>query len=98
MSTPTSDTSVRDRLDAAVVQSLRENDEAAVEAAQETIGALEAAADTAPGELTEAEMLAIVLAEATTRETRAAEERARGDVAAADRLITQATFLREFTA
>lgn len=98
MSTPTSDTSVRDRLDAAVVQSLRENDEAAVEAAQETIGALEAAADTAPGELTEAEMLAIVLAEATTRETRAAEERARGDVGAADRLITQATFLREFTA
>ncbi|QGF23066.1 hypothetical protein [Raineyella fluvialis] len=98
MPTPASDDSIRDRLDAAVPQALRENDQPAVEAAEETIGVIESAAEAAVGPLTEAEMFAIVVAEAAARESLAAEKRAAGDTAAADRLIAQATYLREFTA
>jgi hypothetical protein len=98
MSTPLSDDSVRDRLDSAVPQAMRENDEAAVEAGQAALGAIESAAGSAQGELTEGEMLAIVLAEAVAREGQAKERRAAGEIAEADRLITQAAYLREFTA
>lgn len=98
MSIPSSGDSIRDRLDAAVPQAIREDDEVSLEAAQEALGAIESAAESSEGELSNAEMLAIVLAEAVSREKQADEKRTAGDVAGADRLVAQAAYLREFTA
>ena len=98
MSTPTTGDSIRDRLDAAVPQALRENDGPALEAAQQALGAIESAAEAANDELSEAEMLAIVVAEAAALESLAADRRATGETEEADRLIVQASYLREFTA
>lgn len=98
MSTPTTGDSIRDRLDAAVPQALREDDGPALEAAQQALGAIESAAEAANDELSEAEMLAIVVAEAAALESLAADRRATGETEEADRLIVQASYLREFTA
>lgn len=97
MSTPMTGDSVRDRLDAAVLQAQREDDQAALEAAQEALGAIEDAESGANDTLAEADLLAIVLAQAVDREGRAAQDRADGRTAEADRLLTQAAYLREFT-
>ncbi len=48
-------------------------------------------------ELTESDLLAIVVAEAAERETEAATYRDLGQADAADRLVAQAAYLREFT-
>ena len=48
-------------------------------------------------ELTESDLLAIVVAEAVERETEAATYRDLGQTDAADRLVAQAAYLREFT-
>ncbi len=98
MATPLSGDSIRDRLDDAIPQAIREGDEPAVEAGQAALGAIESAAGSAQRELAEAEILAIVLAEAVTREDQAREKRAAGDTEEADRLFAQAAYLREFTA
>ena len=98
MSTPTTGDSIRDRLDAAVPQALREDDGPALEAAQQALGAIESVAEAANDELSEAEMLAIVVAEAAALESLAADRRATGETEEADRLIVQASYLREFTA
>jgi len=48
-------------------------------------------------ELTESDLLAIVVAGAAERETEAATYRDLGQADAADRLVAQAAYLREFT-
>lgn len=97
MSTPMTGDSIRDRLDAAVPQALREDDQPAVEAAQETLGAIESAEAAAHDALTEADLLAIVVSQAAEREGLAAQRRADGQTEEADRLLAQAAYLREFT-
>lgn len=97
MSTPTTGNSIRDRLDEAVPQALREDDQVGLEAAQQALAAIEAAEAAAQDALTEADLLAIVVAQATEREDAAARERSAGRVGEADRLLAQATYLREFT-
>lgn len=97
MSTPTTGDSIRDRLDAAVPQAIKEDDRTALEAAQEALGAIESAEDAAHDALTEADLLAIVVGQAAEREDLAAREREAGRTDEAARLLAQAAYLREFT-
>lgn len=98
MSIPSTGDSIRDRLDEAVPQALREDDEAALEAAQQALAAIESAEADAHDRLTEADLLAIVVDQAVAREDLADRERSAGRDETADRLVTQAIYLREFTA
>lgn len=97
MSTPTAGDSIRDRLDDAVPQAIREDDRVALEAAQQALAAIEAAESAAHDALGEADLLAIVVAQAVECEDSAARERSAGRTEEADRLLSQATYLREFT-